>query len=364
MSKPMYGGRVYTCWTKGGLQYEDVRMPITCGKWDCMQCGDRKFRRLVRDIVTAWKAEYGDAMAVMMTLTWRAPEWENGFRKWNQHSRRFKKLVGLKQWEIDVISEKRRQMTLKEQDAEMTRQLQKLSIAWKKKWGVRPDWFRVSETTKQGTLHCHMVMPWKPWIMKGPVFLNWMRETWSKITKDSHRVHIGDPERHQELTGYEYTLVGTLCYPLKYICKGLISKLVGEYPHRRRYNCTKGFPRCWIRSAEFARSAAGGFMDQWGWRRTTGKKYKAQQELMKWEERMWKYPTMKSVRAAYSKALKLWLDRVKEWNSEKERRDDLKLRKVTYDPKFEPDDLNIPREWYNIQYVAQLRDGTWIRSAK
>lgn len=355
MDKPVWGGQVTHCWTAGGIEYGPNSLPLACGKWHCRDCGKRKGKTLIRELITAWLAVYGpETPARLMTLTLRAPVavLERGGVEWGKVSRRVLQETGRTEEELNRMSAERREWTPEEMDKWLTKCMQKLAKRWHRDLGERPEFLRTTELTKQGTPHIHLVLPDRPYLLEQS-FFSWLRRTWLEITGDSHIVHISDRDGLHRGAKVE-TLHKCLRYVLKYVTKAFKEEgKEWQYPHRRRYNCTAGFPRCIVRTEEFVKTTGGEFLEQWSWRRATGMKGYLKSKLNK---------AIEAGRGIEDAQLD-YLEWAGKWTTEKRRRDDRKIYIPQYRHDWRPEMQERGLHPHGgHHYYAQLRTGEWIAS--
>ena len=315
----------------------------------------------------------------MITLTLRAPRkvWEDGTLEWGEISKTMRPTVKdeeigprggrkkirreLTKAEIDDWSEERWYWEPEKYDRWLTKCQAKLRKRWERKWDEPMEYRWSREATKKGVPHIHSVGPLRDY-MKTPHFLDWLRRTWLNITGDSHVVHVSYGRMPHYKTGKPMGLLKAVAYVMKYAAKEYKAwnGESREYPHRRRYGMSAGFPSCIIKAEDFALGKNGQMIDQYGWNWMTGRKAylkgiaKTEEAFAKAWGWGWKA----------KQALQDYLDWEEVWRAEKSRRDWNKQVLVVYRDDWQPTDMVeklLPEG--GIRYWAQLKfNRQWVKS--
>ena len=246
--------------------------PLVCNSWECPECAKVKKARLELGLRYGIQLANEQRKVALLTLTyrWKPKGWTD--KRWFANFKNEFPQVGT-----------RLRSSPEQWKARLQKDWENLMIAWKRSFGLAPDYIRVYELTKAGCPHIHAVLLIGEQNGTEKELPGWLGKTWARISKD------GDPRYCTKITfrggkhrnqGEEIGKIVTgpksaVLYCTKYLAKDL-NKLEEnrlKWPKRRRYNRSQGFPFADLGEKEAFMLNTGETMNRKEYNRLRGKWY-------------------------------------------------------------------------------------------
>lgn len=183
---------------------QEACVPLTCGRWDCSSCGNKKHTMTLARVIAAWRLE-GQWHPWMITFTYRT---KRKFETWEEAGERLGQ---------ESITWRRHTWDAQKHREQIKADWSRLRKRWERQYGTAMAYFRTLELTVQGVPHIHAIV--QPVGVSVWAVQAWLRKTWRDITGDSDQVLVTQRGRRHR-GGYNYSSQGAaIAYVCKYLTK-------------------------------------------------------------------------------------------------------------------------------------------------